>query len=86
MRSTGAGRHLRRWALRSRLQIPLAHITNVEINTDQVGDGGMASRSIGTDVPGLLGAPSRARSDFRSEDDFVIRRRRTEHAEHICNP
>jgi hypothetical protein len=44
------------WALRSRLQIPLAHITNVEANHDQVGRWWHGLKIIGTDVPGLVGA------------------------------
>jgi|SRR6476660_9102407 hypothetical protein len=44
------------WTFRSRLQIPLAHITHVEINRDQVGRWWHGIKVIGTDVPGLLGA------------------------------
>jgi len=44
------------WALRSRLKIPLAHITNVESNAEQVGRWWHGFKLMGTDVPGLLGA------------------------------
>jgi hypothetical protein len=42
------------WALRSRLEIPLAHILCVEANVDQVGRWWHGFKLIGTDVPGLL--------------------------------
>jgi hypothetical protein len=44
------------WALRSRLEIPLAHILAVEPNVDQVGRGWHGFKLMGTDVPGLLAA------------------------------
>ncbi|HJZ72916.1 MAG TPA: hypothetical protein VKE51_14320 [Vicinamibacterales bacterium] len=44
------------WALRSRLQLPLAHIISVEANADQVGRWWHGFKVLGTDVPGLLGA------------------------------
>jgi hypothetical protein len=44
------------WALRSRLHIPLAHITSVEANAEQVGRWWHGFKIVGTDVPGLLGA------------------------------
>lgn len=44
------------WTLRSRLQIPLAHIVHVEANADQVGRWWHGFKVLGTDVPGLLGA------------------------------
>ena len=44
------------WALRSRLQIPLAHITNIDTNADHVGRWWHGFKILGTDVPGLLGA------------------------------
>jgi hypothetical protein len=43
-------------ALRSRLTIPLAHITGAEINHDQVGRWWHGLKLFGTDMPGLLGA------------------------------
>ena len=46
----------RLWALRSRLEIPLAHILAVEANVDQVGRWWHGFKLIGTDVPGLLAA------------------------------
>ena len=39
------------WALRSRLEIPLTHITDVEIDPDQVGSWWHGWKLIGTDVP-----------------------------------
>jgi hypothetical protein len=44
------------WALRSRLQLPLAHIVSVEANADQVGRWWHGFKMLGTDVPGLLAA------------------------------
>jgi hypothetical protein len=44
------------WTLRSRLEIPLAHITDVEANSEQVGRWWHGLKILGTDVPGLLGA------------------------------
>jgi hypothetical protein len=44
------------WALRSRLRIPLAHITSVVANAEQVGRWWHGFKVLGTDVPGLLGA------------------------------
>ena len=44
------------WALRSRLRIPLAHITSVAANAEQVGRWWHGFKVLGTDVPGLLGA------------------------------
>ena len=44
------------WALRSRLEIPLAHITGVESNAEQLGRWWHGWKVMGTDVPGLLGA------------------------------
>ncbi|PYQ94569.1 MAG: hypothetical protein DMF95_24350 [Acidobacteria bacterium] len=44
------------WALRSRLEIPLAHITDVEANADQVGRWWHGLKLVGTDVPGLFAA------------------------------
>src|SRR3954454_16025346 len=44
------------WALRSRLQLPLAHIVSVEANTEQVGRWWNGFKLLGTYVPGVLGA------------------------------
>jgi hypothetical protein len=43
------------WCFRSRLEIPLTHITDVEINTDQVGRWWHGFKILGTDAPGLFG-------------------------------
>jgi hypothetical protein len=44
------------WSFRSRLEIPLAHVTNVEENADQVGRWWHGFKLLGTDVPGLFAA------------------------------
>jgi hypothetical protein len=44
------------WSLRSRLEIPLAHITAVEANTDQVNQWWHGLKVAGTGVPGLFAA------------------------------
>jgi hypothetical protein len=44
------------WALRSQLEIPLAHIIDVEANADQVGRWWHGWKVAGTDVPGLFAA------------------------------
>jgi len=44
------------WSLRSRLEIPLAHITDVEANEDQVGRWWHGLKLWGSDVPGLFAA------------------------------
>jgi hypothetical protein len=44
------------WSLRSRLQIPLAHLLEVEANAEQVGRWWHGFKVIGTDVPGLFAA------------------------------
>jgi hypothetical protein len=44
------------WALRSRLEIPLAHISKVEIDPDQAKGWWHGLRLAGTYVPGLLTA------------------------------
>jgi hypothetical protein len=44
------------WSLRSRLEIPLAHITGVEANVDQVNQWWHGLKVIGTDFPGLFAA------------------------------
>jgi hypothetical protein len=42
------------WCFRSRLEIPVAHITDVEINVDQVGRWWHGLKIMGTDVPGFF--------------------------------
>jgi hypothetical protein len=44
------------WSLRSRLEIPLAHITDVEHEPDQVGRWWHGWKVAGTDLPGLFAA------------------------------
>jgi hypothetical protein len=44
------------WALRSRLEIPLAHITDVESNHEQVGRWWHGFKIAGTHMPGLFAA------------------------------
>jgi|SRR5665213_513196 len=44
------------WSLRSRLEIPLTHITGVEIDPDEVGRWWHGWKIAGTDVPGLFAA------------------------------
>jgi hypothetical protein len=44
------------WSLRSRLEIPLTHITNVEHDPTQVGRWWHGLKLMGTDVPGLFAA------------------------------
>ena len=44
------------WAFRSRLDIPLAHITDVEYDVEQVGVWWHGFKLIGTDMPGLFAA------------------------------
>src|SRR5580704_12274071 len=44
------------WALRSRLEIPLTHITDAERDPDQVGRWWHGWKLVGTDVPGLFAA------------------------------
>ena len=46
----------RLWAFRSRLEVPIAHLTSVEINHEQVGNWWHGFKLVGTEVPGLLGA------------------------------
>jgi hypothetical protein len=46
----------RLWSLRSRLEIPIAHITGAEVNHEQVGRWWHGIKLIGTDLPGLFGA------------------------------
>lgn len=44
------------WSLRSRLEIPLAHITDVEHEPEQVGRWWHGWKLMGTDMPGLFAA------------------------------
>ena len=44
------------WSMRSRIEIPLDHITNVEVNHEQVGNWWHGFKLIGTDMPGLFAA------------------------------
>src|SRR5216110_1664520 len=44
------------WALKSRIEIPLSHISGVEVNHDQVGRWWHGFKLIGTDAPGLFAA------------------------------
>jgi hypothetical protein len=44
------------WSFRSRIEIPLAHITGVEANAEQVGQWWHGFKLIGTDVPGFFAA------------------------------
>ena len=46
----------RLWALRSRLEIPLAHVISVEADPGQVGRWWHGLKLWGTDVPGLFAA------------------------------
>jgi hypothetical protein len=44
------------WAFRSQLDIPLDHITGVDVNHEQVGRWWHGFKLIGTDMPGLFAA------------------------------
>ena len=44
------------WALRSRLEIPLAHIVDVEANADQVGRWWHGFKLLGSEMPGVFAA------------------------------
>ena len=46
----------RLWAFKSGLEIPLAHVTAVEINNQQVGNWWHGFKLFGTEMPGILGA------------------------------
>src|SRR5438876_12196983 len=46
----------RLWAFRSRLEIPLAHVTGVEFDPEAVGRWWHGIKVMGTDVPGLFAA------------------------------
>jgi hypothetical protein len=55
------------WALRSRLEIPLSHITAVEANAEQVGRWWHGIKIMGTEVPGLFAAGT-----FRYHGELVF--------------
>lgn len=42
------------WSMKSQIEIPLAHITGVEVNHDQVSAWWHGFKLIGTDMPGLF--------------------------------
>ncbi len=42
------------WAIKSQIEIPLAHITGVDVNTEQVNAWWHGFKLIGTDMPGLF--------------------------------
>jgi hypothetical protein len=42
------------WAMRSQIEIPLAHITGVEVNHEQVRGWWHGFKLMGTDMPGLF--------------------------------
>src|SRR3954467_1146585 len=44
------------WSMRSQIEIPLTHITDVEVNHDQVGKWWHGFKLMGTDAPGLFAA------------------------------
>lgn len=44
------------WSFRSQIEIPLAHITGVEANAEQVGRWWHGFKLLGTDVPGMFAA------------------------------
>jgi len=44
------------WSFRSTIEIPLAHITGVEANAEQVGRWWHGFKLLGTDAPGLFAA------------------------------
>lgn len=51
------------WCFRGRLEVPLAHITDVEVDPDQVGRWWHGVKILGTDVPGFFaGGRSLART------------------------
>jgi hypothetical protein len=55
------------WAFRSRLEIPLEHLTNVEHNPDAVGRWWHGIRLMGTELPGLFAAGT-----FRYHGELVF--------------
>lgn len=44
------------WALKSRLEIPLAHVAGVHVNTKSINDWWMGLRMPGTHLPGVIAA------------------------------
>ena len=44
------------WAIKSRIEIPLSHIKDVEVNHDQVSRWWHGFKLMGTDAPGLFAA------------------------------
>ena len=44
------------WSLKSRIEIPMSHITAVEANHDQVGKWWHGFKLLGSDAPGLFAA------------------------------
>jgi len=44
------------WSLKSQIEIPLSHISDVEVNQEQVGRWWHGFKVLGTDVPGLFAA------------------------------
>jgi hypothetical protein len=44
----------RLWAFKSRVEVPLAHVTNVEFNPEQVGRWWHGWKLLGTEMPGLF--------------------------------
>jgi hypothetical protein len=42
------------WAIKSRIEIPLSHITGVDVNHDQVSSWWHGFKLLGTDFPGLF--------------------------------
>jgi hypothetical protein len=44
------------WTLRTRLEVPLAHVSAVEINHEQVGNWWHGFKLLGTEMPGVLAA------------------------------
>jgi hypothetical protein len=54
------------WSFRSAIEIPLAHITNVEADPELVGRWWHGFKLIGTDVPGLFAAGRSNTSATRS--------------------
>jgi hypothetical protein len=55
------------WCFRSRLEIPLSHILDVEANADQVGRWWHGIKVLGTELPGLF-----AGGTFRYQGEFVF--------------
>ena len=55
------------WCFRSRLEIPLSHILDVEANTEQVGRWWHGIKVLGTNLPGLF-----AGGTFRQQGELVF--------------